>query len=207
MNRWLAVVGGVSMNLALGSLYAWSVFVSPLEAEFGWSRTQTSWVFTIAIVTFAVSTVFAGRIQDVRGPRICAATGATLVGLGFILGSFTTSLAYLYVAFGFVVGLGNGFGLRHAYPGRLEVVSRQARPGRRPHGGRLWWRLGDLRAGSRGADRRGRLAGDVPDPGRHSVRDGNGRRVAAAQPAGRVSAGGVEPRRGAGADAARHPDR
>jgi OFA family oxalate/formate antiporter-like MFS transporter len=104
------------MNLALGSLYAWSVFVSPLEAEFGWSRTQTSWVFTIAIVTFAVSTVFAGRIQDVRGPRICAVTGATLVGLGFILGSFTTSLAYLYVAFGFVVGLGNGFGYATPIP-------------------------------------------------------------------------------------------
>ena len=65
MNRWFAVVGGVSMNLALGSLYAWSVFVSPLEAEFRGSRTQISWVFTIAIVTFAVSTVFAGRIQDV----------------------------------------------------------------------------------------------------------------------------------------------
>ena len=116
MNRWLAVVGGVSMNLALGSLYAWSVFVSPLEAEFGWTRTQTSWVFTIAIVTFAVSTVFAGRIQDVRGPRICAATGAVLVGLGFILGSFTNSLPYLYVAFGFVVGLGNGFGYATPIP-------------------------------------------------------------------------------------------
>ena len=116
MNRWLVVVGGVSMNLALGSLYAWSVFVSPLEAEFGWSRTQTSWVFTIAIVTFAVSTVLAGRIQDVRGPRICAAVGATLVGIGFILGSFTTSLLYLYVAFGFVVGLGNGFGYATPIP-------------------------------------------------------------------------------------------
>ena len=116
MNRWLAVLGGVSMNLALGSLYAWSVFVSPLEAEFGWSRTQTSWVFTIAIVTFAVSTVFAGRLQDVRGPRICAAIGATLVGLGFILGSFTNSLPYLYIAFGFVVGLGNGFGYATPIP-------------------------------------------------------------------------------------------
>jgi OFA family oxalate/formate antiporter-like MFS transporter len=116
MNRWLAVVGGVSMNLALGSLYAWSVFVSPLEAEFGWNRTQTSWVFTIAIVTFAVSTVFAGRIQDVRGPRVCAAIGATLVGLGFVLGSFTSSLPYLYIAFGFIVGLGNGFGYATPIP-------------------------------------------------------------------------------------------
>ena len=116
MNRWLAVVGGISMNLALGSLYAWSVFVAPLEAEFGWSRTETSWVFTIAIVTFALSFVLAGRIQDVRGPRICAVTGATLVGLGFILSSFTSSLAYLYVVFGFIVGLGNGFGYATPIP-------------------------------------------------------------------------------------------
>ena len=116
MNRWMAVVGGVSMNLALGSLYAWSVFVSPLEDEFGWTRTQTSWVFTIAIVTFATSFVLAGRIQDLRGPRICAATGATLVGLGFILASFTNSLTYLYIAFGFIVGLGNGFGYATPIP-------------------------------------------------------------------------------------------
>jgi OFA family oxalate/formate antiporter-like MFS transporter len=116
MNRWLAVVGGVSMNLALGSLYAWSVFVSPLEAEFGWDRTQTSWVFSIAIVTFAFSFILAGRIQDARGPRICAVIGATLVGLGFILSSFTSSLIYLYVVFGFIVGLGNGFGYATPIP-------------------------------------------------------------------------------------------
>ena len=116
MNRWFAVVGGVSMNLALGSLYAWSVFVAPLEAEFDWTRTQTSWVFTIAIVTFALSFVLAGRIQDRRGPRICAVIGATLVGLGFILASFTSSLPFLYVAFGFVVGAGNGFGYATPIP-------------------------------------------------------------------------------------------
>ena len=116
INRWLPVVGGVSMNLALGSLYAWSTFVSPLEAEFDWTRTQTSWVFSIAIVTFAVSFVLAGRIQDRLGPTIPAAIGGTLVGLGFILASFTSSLTYLYVAFGFDVGLGNGFGYATPIP-------------------------------------------------------------------------------------------
>ena len=115
-NRWLPVVGGVSMNLALGSLYAWSTFVSPLESEFGWTRTQTSWVFSIAIVTFAVSFVLAGRIQDQRGPRIPAAIGGTLVGLGFFLASFTSSLPYLYIAFGFLVGMGNGFGYATPIP-------------------------------------------------------------------------------------------
>ena len=116
MNRWWAVVGGVSMNLALGSLYAWSVFVLPLEEEFGWTRAETSWVFTIAIATFAASFVVGGRIQDRRGPRISAATGAILVGAGFVLASFTTSLLYLYIAFGFIVGLGNGFGYATPIP-------------------------------------------------------------------------------------------
>ena len=88
MNRWLPVVGGVCMNLALGTLYAWSVFVLPLEQEFGWTRAQTSWTFTIAIVTFAASFILGGRIQDQRGPRVCAAIGGTLVGIGFVLSSF-----------------------------------------------------------------------------------------------------------------------
>src|SRR5215831_19615975 len=110
MNRWRVVVGGVSMNLALGSLYAWSVFVLPLEQEFGWTRSQTSWVYTIAVVVFATSFVLAGRIQDRRGPRPCALAGAILVSLGFLAASFTTSLWSLYLAFGLVVGAGNGFG-------------------------------------------------------------------------------------------------
>jgi OFA family oxalate/formate antiporter-like MFS transporter len=115
MNRWRVVVGGVSMNLALGSLYAWSVFVLPLEQEFGWTRAQTSWVFTIAIVTFAITFIFAGRMQDVRGPRLCAFLGAVLVSLGFFLASFTASLSYLYLIFA-IVGAGNGFGYATPMP-------------------------------------------------------------------------------------------
>src|SRR5436853_5647284 len=110
MNRWRVVAGGVSMNLALGSLYAWSVFVLPLEKEFGWRRAQTSWVFTIAVLMFAATFILAGRIQDARGPRLCALLGAVLVSAGFFLASFTTSLLSLYLIFGVVVGAGNGFG-------------------------------------------------------------------------------------------------
>ena len=110
MSRWLPIVGGISLNLALGSLYAWSVFVLPLEKEFGWSRTQTSWVYTIAIVCFAASFIVAGKLQDKKGPQLCAFLGALLVGGGFALSSLTTSVGFLYVAFGVIVGVGNGFG-------------------------------------------------------------------------------------------------
>ena len=110
MTRWWPIVGGISLNLALGSLYAWSVFVLPLEKEFGWNRAQTSWVYTIAIVCFAATFIVAGKLQDAKGPRICAFLGALLVGGGFALSSFTTSVTFLYVAFGVIVGVGNGFG-------------------------------------------------------------------------------------------------
>jgi MFS transporter, OFA family, oxalate/formate antiporter len=109
-NRWHPVIGGVLMNLALGSLYAWSVFVAPLEKEFGWTRTQTSQTFTIAVVCFALTFIAAGRLQDRKGPRICALLGSILVSAGFLLTSFTTSLTALYVCFGVIVGVGNGFG-------------------------------------------------------------------------------------------------
>lgn len=110
MTRWFPVVGGVLLNLALGSLYAWSVFVLPLEREFGWNREQTSWVFTVAIVAFAAAFVVAGRLQDARGPRLCAFIGATLLSAGFALASFTTSLLFLYITFGILVGIGGAFG-------------------------------------------------------------------------------------------------
>ena len=46
-NRWIRVGGGVMMNMALGTFYAVSAFLLPLEKEFGWTRAQTSWVSTI----------------------------------------------------------------------------------------------------------------------------------------------------------------
>src|SRR6266699_6046878 len=116
INRWWRVVGGLSMNLALGTLYAWSVFVAPLEAQFGWKRADTSMVFTIAALVLALSFVVAGRIQDKFGPLPCSLVGGILVSLGFYLCAYTTSLNYLYICFGVIGGLGNGFGYATPIP-------------------------------------------------------------------------------------------
>ena len=116
LNRWWRVVGGLLMNIALGTLYAWSVFVAPLEKEFGWKRTETSNVFTIAVVVFALTFIVAGRLQDKFGPFWVSLTGAVLVSLGFFLCAYTTSLIYLYVCFGVIGGLGNGFGYSTPIP-------------------------------------------------------------------------------------------
>lgn len=116
LNRWWRVFGGLMMNIALGTLYAWSVFVAPLEKEFGWKRADTSMVFTIAVVVFALSFIVAGRLQDKFGPFWVSLTGGVLVSLGFFLCSFTHSLTYLFVCFGVIGGLGNGFGYATPIP-------------------------------------------------------------------------------------------
>jgi MFS transporter, OFA family, oxalate/formate antiporter len=116
ISRWWRVVGGLSMNLALGSLYAWSVFVAPLEKEFGWKRADTSQVFTWAVVVFAISFILAGRLQDKLGPFWVSITGGLLVSVGFFLCAFTSSLTYLIVCFGLLGGIGNGFGYATPIP-------------------------------------------------------------------------------------------
>jgi MFS transporter, OFA family, oxalate/formate antiporter len=116
INRWWRVVGGLLMNLALGSLYAWSVFVAPLEKEFGWKRADTSMVFTIAVVVFALTFIVAGRLQDKLGPFGVSLTGAILVSLGFFLCAYASSLVYFFICFGVIGGLGNGFGYATPIP-------------------------------------------------------------------------------------------
>src|SRR5271167_1705806 len=104
------------MNLALGSLYAWSVFVAPLEKEFKWKRAETSMVFTIAVVVFALTFIVAGRLQDKLGPFRISLIGAVLVSLGFFLCSQADSLTKFFIFFGVLGGLGNGFGYATPIP-------------------------------------------------------------------------------------------
>src|SRR3970040_2900224 len=116
MNRWWRVAGALLMNLPLGALYAWSIFVVPLEEEFGWPRTQTSWVFTIAVFVFGLSFIAAGRIQDKKGPFWVSVTGSVLFSLGWILATYTKNLNFLYLTMGAILGIGSGFGYATPIP-------------------------------------------------------------------------------------------
>ncbi len=108
------------MNLALGTFYAGSAFMLPLEKEFGWTRAQTSWVTTIGMVMIAGWYCVAGHIYDRKGPRLVAGVGGILFSLGFFLASFTHSLTMFYLTMGLCVGIGDGFG----YVVPLSVASK-----------------------------------------------------------------------------------
>ena len=98
------------MNLSLGALYGWSLFVPTLQRDLSLSREQASNIFSIAIAVFALCFLMGGRLQDKKGPYIVSLIGSVLFGIGFLLTSRAESLQGMYLAFGLVVGAGAGFG-------------------------------------------------------------------------------------------------
>src|SRR5580698_7648813 len=109
-NRWLIAVAGIFMQLALGAVYAWSVFRIPLTKAHGWTIPQVTLVFqvTIFIVGFAA---FAGGLWMRRsGPRPVAFTAAILYGGGIVLAGMSDGLTALYLSYGLIAGTGLGFG-------------------------------------------------------------------------------------------------
>ncbi len=113
MNRWIVVVGALTIQLALGSLYAFSIFTSPLSESLGEPATsfQILGIFAAAIAVFAVTVIFAGKIQDKKGPRVVATFGGLILGAGYMLSSLATeNMALIYLTFGVIGGIGLGFG-------------------------------------------------------------------------------------------------
>ncbi|HEX7623299.1 MAG TPA: OFA family MFS transporter [Anaeromyxobacteraceae bacterium] len=116
---WLVVLGGMGLNLALGILYAWSVFSKQLveavdKGGFGWTKMQATLPYTVAIAFFAIMMIPAGLIQDRVGPRVVASAGGILSGLGLLVASFAGPGAVLPAVLGFGVLGGSGFGLGYA---------------------------------------------------------------------------------------------
>lgn len=120
INRWWRIAGGLSMNLALGAVYAWSIFVRPLEAEFGWTRAQVSTILTILVVVFGATFIIGGRLQDKKGPVWAAIIATILNPLGFFMAGFANSLPWLFFWLGVVAATGQGFG--YAVP--IPVMSK-----------------------------------------------------------------------------------
>ncbi len=110
MNRWLCVLGGVMMNLALGALYGWSLFVPALQQDLHLTREQASNIFSISLAVFALCFLIGGRLQDKKGPYLVSMIGSVMFGAGYLLTSRSTSLMEMYLTFGLVVGIGAGFG-------------------------------------------------------------------------------------------------
>jgi OFA family oxalate/formate antiporter-like MFS transporter len=124
---WLVTMAGLGLNLALGVLYAWSVFSKQLTESianggFGWSRTTATLPYTIAIACFALVMIPAGRLQDRLGPRVVATAGAILCGAGLVVASLGRAdlIWPIIVGFGVLSGTGIGLGYAAATPAAVK---------------------------------------------------------------------------------------
>lgn len=119
-NRWVIAIAAVIVQLALGSVYAWSVFLKPVAALFYGTTTATvtkgeianaNLTFSIVLLALGITAAFGGYFQNRFGPRAVATAGGIFYGLGIILAGLTAplhSMFLLYFTFGIIGGIGVG---------------------------------------------------------------------------------------------------
>jgi len=103
-------VAAFCMQLALGAVYGWSVFVAPLRAHFDASKMEVTLTFTITLAVLGVTAGFGGSLQRRIGPRATATLAGILYGSGVFLSGFAPNLVGLYLAHGVLGGIGLGLG-------------------------------------------------------------------------------------------------
>jgi OFA family oxalate/formate antiporter-like MFS transporter len=108
--RWWIAFAGVLLQMALGAVYAWSVFRVPLARRFHWTISEVTLTFTIAIMALGFAAFFGGLWLKQVGPRVVAMTGGVLYGAGVFLASMSYhGLWWLYLTYGLIGGIGLGF--------------------------------------------------------------------------------------------------
>jgi OFA family oxalate/formate antiporter-like MFS transporter len=107
-NRSFMLVMALMVSLFMGLLYAFSIFINPLEATFGWQRHQTALTFSLTMIFFSLGMLTGGNIIAKIGPAKAAALGGALAALGFLIASFTPNLYILYFGYGALGGYGIG---------------------------------------------------------------------------------------------------
>ena len=112
-NRWLIAASAVGIHLSIGSVYAWSVYTTPLTQQLGWDLKETQFTFSLAIFFLGISAAFLGHFLEKKGPQRSGILTAILFGVG-IAGSGLAieleSVYLLYLFYGLLGGIGLGLG-------------------------------------------------------------------------------------------------
>ncbi|MEU9714488.1 OFA family MFS transporter [Streptomyces sp. NPDC047976] len=112
-SRWLVPPAALSVHLAIGQAYAWSVFKPPLESSLGLSGTASALPFQLAIVMLGLSAAFGGTLVERHGPRWAMTVSAVCFTSGFLvaaLGAATRQYWIVVLGYGCVGGIGLGIG-------------------------------------------------------------------------------------------------
>jgi MFS family permease len=107
--RWVIVAAGAFMGcVAIGSIFSLPVFLQPMSAATGWSRTAISLAMTLDFVTMGVASFGWGMMLDRFGPRPVLLAGSSILGLGLVLASRSSTVEEFQFLYGVLVGAGGG---------------------------------------------------------------------------------------------------
>jgi len=108
-NKWVVTGAAIIVQVAIGALYAWSLFNEPISEAFNANKDNVVRIYSIALLSFSFSTIFSGKIQLKIGPRFTTLIGGLLYTSGVLLSSLATSPTMLYLTYGVMAGAGVGF--------------------------------------------------------------------------------------------------
>ena len=100
LHRGHAVVAVLSLTetISFGVLfYGFTVFLRPMQDEFGWTRAQVAGAFSVALLAQAAAGVLVGRLLDRHGPRVVMTAGSVAATAGTLLWSRVGGLIELYL--------------------------------------------------------------------------------------------------------------
>ena len=117
---WRVVAAGTGINLALGILYAWSIFKSAIEKDFRWDPARLNDPYAVCCLVFSFVMILGGRCQDRFGPKWTAMLGGVLVAAGLGISSQSSDYLVWVLGFGVLAGIGIGFGYSAATPPALK---------------------------------------------------------------------------------------
>lgn len=123
-----AVAAGATANLAVGTLFAWSLVTEQAAADVGAGGTTTSAVFATAIATFTVALLVVGRLDPQPAPRAVLVAAAAAAGSGLGLAAISQHPATLWCGVGLLFGAANGlaYAVAAGLAARTPVVRRGA---------------------------------------------------------------------------------
>lgn len=112
-NRWFIALAAIGLHISIGSVYAWSVLTRPIMVDMGFTLSQTTWTFSLAILMLGLSAGFLGSFAEKIGPK----KSGLLAMLFWVTGLFGTAyalsihnLTLLYLFYGIIGGIGLGIG-------------------------------------------------------------------------------------------------
>src|SRR6201982_2572102 len=106
---WIVVGAGIVRTcLGMGSMMSLGIFLQPMSAATGWSRTSISTAALLNFLCMGPASFLWGMLSDRFGTRTVVLAGGALLGLGLVAASQADTVGQFQILFGMIIGVAAG---------------------------------------------------------------------------------------------------